>query len=39
MLWVGIAGMAVCIVVVAYFTPHAHPPKPQSTQPAEEAKA
>jgi len=28
MLWVGILGMAICIVVVAYFTPHAHPPKP-----------
>lgn len=26
-LWVGMIGMAVCIVVVAYFTPHAAPPK------------
>ena len=39
MLWVGIAGMAVCIVVVAYFTPHAHPPKPAGSQPAPEARA
>ena len=39
MLWVGIAGMAVCIVLVAYFTPHAHPPKPAGAQPAPEAKA
>lgn len=38
MLYVGIVGMAVCIVVVAYFTPHAHPPKP-ATQPAADAKA
>ncbi len=28
MLWVGIAGMAVCIVVVAYNTPHVAPKKP-----------
>jgi drug/metabolite transporter (DMT)-like permease len=26
-LWVGIVGMAVCIVLVAYNTPHGHPPK------------
>lgn len=39
MLWVGIAGMAVCIVVVAYFTPHAHPPKPAGAAPAHDAKA
>ena len=39
MLWVGIAGMAVCIIVVAYFTPHAHPPKPAGAQPAPEARA
>lgn len=38
MLYVGIVGMAVCIVVVAYFTPHAHPPKP-ATPAAAEAKA
>lgn len=29
-LWLGIVGMAICIVVVAYYTPHAapHAPKP-----------
>jgi len=26
-LWVGIGGMIFCIVLVAYNTPHAHPPK------------
>ena len=31
-LWVGIAGMAVCIVLVAYNTPHAAPHKPQAEQ-------
>ena len=39
MLWVGIAGMAVCIVVVAYYTPHAHPPKPPGAQHAADATA
>jgi peptidoglycan/LPS O-acetylase OafA/YrhL len=39
MLYVGIIGMAVCIVVVAYFTPHPHPPKPATSAPAVEAKA
>ena len=42
MLWVGIAGMAVCIVVVAYFTPHAgpaHPPKATGDAPPAQAKA
>lgn len=29
-LWVGIVGMAVCIVLVASNTPHAHPPKAKS---------
>lgn len=29
-LWLGIAGMAVCIVLVAYNTPHAAPHKPAS---------
>jgi hypothetical protein len=38
MLWVGIGGMAVCIVIVAYFTPHGHPPKP-AAQPTQEVKA
>lgn len=33
MLYVGITGMAICIVVVAYFTPHPHPaPKPTTSQ-------
>lgn len=37
-LWMGIVGMAVCIVVVAYYTPHPHPPaKPAA--PAVEAPA
>lgn len=32
LLYVGIAGMALCIIVVAYFTPHEHPPaKPGSS--------
>ena len=39
MLWAGITGMVVCIVVVAYFTPHAHPPKPSGTVAVPEAKA
>lgn len=39
MLWAGIGGMAVCIVIVAYFTPHAHPPKPAEPPPTAEAKA
>ena len=30
-LWIGIAGMAVCIVVVAYNTPHVAPPKKSQT--------
>lgn len=36
MLWVGIVGMAVCIVIVAYYTPHAgpHAPKPAGGTPA-----
>ena len=32
-LWVGIVGMAICIVVVAYNTPHGHPPKKKSEAP------
>lgn len=39
MLWVGIAGMAICIVVVAYYTPHAHPPKPAAAPPVVDGKA
>ena len=42
LLWVGIAGMAVCIVVVAYYTPHAGPPhiqKPQGDAPSAQAGA
>jgi len=31
MLWAGILGMAVCIVIVAANTPHAHPPKKPAT--------
>ena len=27
MLWVGIAGIVICAVIVAYNTPHAAPPK------------
>jgi hypothetical protein len=39
MLWVGIAGMTICIVVVAYYTPHAGPhAKPKAPQ-TSEAKA
>ena len=41
-LWVGMVGMAACIVVVAYNTPHAAPPKPQApapTTPAESPKS
>lgn len=38
MMWVGIAGMAVCIVIVAYFTPHPHPPK-AAPAPTPEARA
>lgn len=33
-LWAGIVGMAVCIVVVAYNTPHAMPHKPPVAQPS-----
>lgn len=33
-LWVGIAGMAVCIVIVAYNTPHVAPPKKATPAPA-----
>jgi peptidoglycan/LPS O-acetylase OafA/YrhL len=39
MLYLGIIGMAICIVIVAYFTPHPHPPKPATSAPAVEAKA
>lgn len=43
MMWVGIGGMAVCIVVVAYFTPHSgpHPAKPAASgsEPAHPQKA
>lgn len=45
LLWVGIVGMAVCIVLVASNTPHAHPPKkpaataePTAETPAAEAE-
>lgn len=37
-LWLGIIGMAVCIVTVAYFTPHAGPPG-QPAHPAAPAAA
>jgi len=33
MLWLGMFGMAVCIVVVASNTPHAPPKKPQASKP------
>ena len=33
MLWVGIVGMGVCIVIVAYFTPHPTPHKPPAADP------
>lgn len=36
-LWVGIVGMAVCIITVAYYTPHAAPHKP--APPSEPAAA
>src|SRR5262249_15120256 len=36
-LWLGIIGMGICIVTVAYFTPHAHPPKPSTAPAANEA--
>ena len=41
MLWVGIAGMAVCIVIVAYFTPHSapHAPAPAGGTPAGQSAA
>ncbi len=37
-LWLGIVGMGICIVTVAYFTPHAapHSPKPAEVQSAKE---
>lgn len=43
-LWAGIIGMAVCIVTVAYYTPHATPHKPaagaeQKSGPAESSAA
>ena len=42
-LWVGILGMAVCIVLVAYNTPHPHPPKKsaqsESASPGAESEA
>jgi hypothetical protein len=36
LLWVGIVGILICTILVAYFTPHAAPPvvKPPSTPPA-----
>lgn len=34
LLWIGMVGMAVCIVIVASNTPHAPPKKPQATVPA-----
>jgi hypothetical protein len=42
MLWVGVIGTAISIVIVAYHTPHAAPPKkpaltPQAAAPAVEA--
>ena len=33
-LWVGIVGMAICIVLVAYNTPHAHPAKKKTASAA-----
>jgi len=33
-LWLGIIGMGICIVTVAYYTPHATPPKPAATEPS-----
>jgi hypothetical protein len=38
-LWAGIAGMAVCIVIVAYNTPHAAPHKPKPATAAGETHA
>ncbi len=38
MLWIGMFGMAVCIVVVASNTPHAPQKKPQGTTPAPAAE-
>ena len=35
-LWLGIVGMGICIVIVAYFTPHPHPPKPTAAPAATE---
>lgn len=43
MLWVGVVGILICTSIVAYFTPHAPPPKkpgatpPAATVPAEPA--
>lgn len=36
-LWIGIVGMGICIVTVAYYTPHA--PGPHAPKPAEAVKA
>lgn len=38
-LWVGMAGVVVSIVLVAYNTPHGHPPKPATTEAAATAGA
>lgn len=32
-LWVGIVGMAICIITVAYYTPHPTPHKPATPEP------
>ncbi len=37
-LWIGMLGMAVCIVIVASNTPHAPPKKPQAATPSPESK-
>jgi len=38
-LWVGIVGMVVCIVLVAYNTPHGGPHKPKTEESAQTAEA
>ncbi len=38
-LWVGMVGVVVSIVLVAYHTPHAHPKKPAASETAAENPA
>ena len=38
-LWLGIVGMGICIVTVAYFTPHPHPPAPKPVDATETSVA